>query len=474
MNLPQYEVSDENHRPAFLVLKVRAKINPHTRPLLVILNNGEIAFPQEPAQWIRYILQYDDYASAKAMLSTIGRLYQYASVAFAGIELTAETLPLVVYNYLAFRVGDRTADDPDAQRLPTWNPIRRATALAEFNTIVSYLRFCNDHYPTLPLLARPERLANFSDFDVRTTSKRDFLLHLSASRERWRGLLGIASYRAPRIRATASLIPRRSSKGQTVSRDEVDLIIDSEQNLVFKTLWILLAYTGIRISEALNAWCVDILPGTMIRHFEPRLMQAEPLVLLPDPIESRYVGDLRDTSTRRIEFLSKQFGLIPRPHYDKTDTRRAGWKSMLTQNEPLSLSWAYWLYPEPAEAFLHLTARLLNARKGFRSADHHPYLFVNIANAAHGGEPVKYGNVQKAFERACARVHLEPHIAGRSVHGLRRFYENVLENQFGLPPELIQVMMHHKSIMSQEAYKRTAPARVHEALTNARASTRSV
>jgi hypothetical protein len=172
------DCSSSNTQPSFLVVKVRTKRAPQLRPVLIIgTRDGEIAIPREPAEWILYILQYQACTPVEAMLTTIGRLYQYASIAFEAIELTADTLPLVVWNYIAFRVGERIADDPDSQHLPLWNPVKRTTALSEFKTIVDYLRFCDDRFQTLPLLARPQRLRTFSDFDVPTASKRDFFLH---------------------------------------------------------------------------------------------------------------------------------------------------------------------------------------------------------------------------------------------------------------------------------------------------------
>jgi integrase len=468
------DISSNDNQPAFLVLTVRTRRWPHLRPVLVVgTRNGEIAIPREPAEWMRYVLEYQDDSPAKAMLGTIGRLYEYASIAFGDIELTAETLPTVVWNYTAFRVGERTPDDPDSQKLPLWNPVRRSTALSEFDTIVGYLRFCNDRFQSLPLLARPQRLPSFTDFDVPTASKRDFFLHLRAHRERYRKLLGVARYRPPRVTPTASLIPRRSAQGQTMPRNEVDLTISAERNLSFKALWILLAYGGIRVSEALNLWCADIMPGSMIGQFERGFTQAQPLVVLADPVESRFVGDFRDSSRTRLQYLQDKYGLIPRPNYPDKHPLRAGWKGMLVSHERLSLSWVYWSYPQPARAFLELTATLLNLRRQFPAADHHPYFFINVANDKYRGQPLKYSNVMKAFERACERVDLEPHVAGRTIHGLRHFYKDTLEKILNLTPEIVQVMMHHTNISSQQDYGHRESATVHEALRSAYASERA-
>jgi integrase len=465
------DISPNENQPTFLVLTIRTRKGPYLRPVLVIgTRNGEIAIPREPVEWMRFVLQYQHDAPAKAMLTTIGRLYEYASTAFGDIELTVDTLPTVVWNYIAFRVGDRTPDDLDSQNLPLWNPVKRSTALSEFRTIVEYLRFCDDKYKALPLLARRQRLPTFSAFEfpsAKNRDKRDFFRHLRGHRERYRKLLGIEQYYAPRVTPTPSLIPRRSAQGQTMPRDDVDLIISAEKNLSFKALWILLAFGGIRVSEAMNLYCVDIMPGSMIGQFEKGFTQQQPLIVLADPIQSRFIGDFRDTSRTRLEYLSAKYGLIPRPNHPDKHPLRAGWKGMMVSNENLLSSWVYWSHPEPARKFLELTATLLNLRRQFPAAEHHPYFFINVANDKYRGQMLKYSNIVKAFERACQRIDLEPHVAGRTVHGFRDFFKDTLQHRLKLPPEIIQVMMHHTNISSQQDYGHCESATVHEALSGA-------
>jgi hypothetical protein len=266
--------------------------------------------------------------------------------------------------------------------------------------------------------------------------------------------------------------PTPIQAGGNPPREEIDLIISAERNRSFRALWLLLAYGGIRVSEALKVWCVDIMPGSMIGQFERGFTQAEPLVVLADPVNSRFLGDFRDSSTTRLDHLHAKYGLIPRPNYPDKHPLRAGWKGMLVSHERLSLSWVYWSYPQPARAFLELTATLLNLRRQFPAADHHPYFFINVANDKNRGQPLKYSNVVKAFERACERVDLEPHVAGRTIHGLRHFYKDTLKQFLKLKPEIVQVMMHHTSISSQQDYGHCESATVHEALGSAYANER--
>ncbi|KAA0073980.1 tyrosine-type recombinase/integrase [Tardiphaga sp. P9-11] len=449
--------------PTFVVLNAKAKQPPFNRPLLIIRTpDGRVDVPREPAAWALDLLE-SKIQNVHAALRTIGRLYQFSTIAYSQIPLTADDLQMVVWNYVAFRVGDRI-DELDMET-PQWLPVRRKTAETEFSTIIDYLRFCHRRYETIPLIPLRGRLKTFPDFTV--LGKRDFFIHLRGQRERWRKLMGAAPHAKPLVVERANPLPRRSSAGQTMPRDEVDLIISAERNPAFKALWILLAYGGIRVSEALNLWCCDVMPGTMISEFANGDTQKAPLVVLADPADSRFTGIFDDTSLRRIDYLAKKYGLIPRSHYPPKHPLRAGWKSMLETNVALRASWVYWSFRQPSHVFLQEIVKTLAMRRHMTAAQQHPYLFINLTDRKMLGEPQKYSNLTKAFDRACRRVGLEPHLSGRHIHGLRHYYKETLKNVLKLPAEFIQVMMHHKSISSQQDYSGGHTTEMREALESA-------
>jgi integrase len=82
----------------------------------------------------------------------------------------------------------------------------------------------------------------------------------------------------------------------------------------------------------------------------------------------------------------------------------------------------------------------------------HPYLFVNAVNRNYLGEPLQISNVEKAFGRACVRAGIEPYSPGASLHGMRHYYKWYARNVLGLPEDIVQLMLRHKSIESQREY----------------------
>src|SRR5690606_38997406 len=101
--------------------------------------------------------------------------------------------------------------------------------------------------------------------------------------------------------------------------------------------------------------------------------------------------------------------------------------------------------------------------RSLRTDAMHPYLYVNSKNAAFLCEPLKVGNVEEAFDRACVRAGVTPHGPGAHIHGLRHFYRWYATRQLGLPAAIAQLMMRQKSVTSQRAYgKRSGDA--HDAM----------
>lgn len=457
------------HRPAYVVLPVQTKRNPRLRPVLGIRTlSGEVVIPREAILWTRSIALSRPFNDAFKMLSTLGRLHQYTSISFKLIELSETNLLLVIWNYLAFRVGDRSPDDPDLLYLPNWRPISEAAALQEFRTIVSFVRFCNRTLGTLPMLSPDLSLSDkfLKDFNYDAAYDRDFFVHLKPQRARWRELVGAPDLIAPRLSPSVAVSPQRASAmGSTMPSDEVEAIISHERNPVFQALWVLLAFGGIRISEALNIWVIDIMPGGMLRYFTRAVSTSEPLVILAHPAESRFTGDVRGGANTREHVLKDVYGLSPRPLYPQKHTMRAGWKGMMFNEPQLKLSWVYWSNPAQARRFASLASSILEMHDCYQTSHQHPYFFINAFNAVRLGAPVTYGNAQKAFERASRRVGLEPHALGRHLHGFRDFYLATLK-QLGISREYRQVMLHHCSPMSQDDYDKIS-VETHVSLSNA-------
>lgn len=457
------------HKPRYCVLHVRTTLDPHERPVLGTSDSqGRVAIPIEPVAWVKALLFLHTQATATRWLKTIGRLYEYASLSFANIELDGDLLQTVVWNYLGFRIGDRQPGDLDTGIFAHWKPVKLTTAQEEFRAIRSYFRFCEKTYGASPLFkvaftsenpcprifAKDEKLRD-----------RDFFAHLRPQRERWRRLAGEPLPGMPHLTNARPDSSRLTSSGRTMPRHEIDLIIDGEKNSVFRCLWLLLAFGGIRVSEALNIWQVDVMPGRYGPHFDAAI-QDTLFILLAHPELSPFTGDFVKVRGTRAQFLNATYGLIPRNLYPEKHALRAGWKGMLESSRRWRAAWIYWIDNERAKDFAVAAQWVRKIHQEHQTSRVHPYFFVNGAHSTYVGDPLKYRNVEKAFYRACRRVGLEPHEGGRNLHGFRHFYKRTLEFDLKVDRATLQLLMHHRSVTSQDHYGQSA-ADVHEILQKA-------
>ncbi len=164
----------------------------------------------------------------------------------------------------------------------------------------------------------------------------------------------------------------------------------------------------------------------------------------------------------RKEVLKDCYGLVPRPDAAGKN-QRAGWKGMSVFNPNLQITHGTWTCDKRAAEFNELVAEILELHGSLRTDAVHPYLHVNAKNAAFLGEPLKVGNVEEAFDRACVRAGVPPHGPGAHIHGLRHFYRWYAQRELGLSEEIVQLMMRQKSVTSQRTYgKRSRDA--HDAM----------
>lgn len=295
---------------------------------------------------------------------------------------------------------------------------------------------------------------------------------LSSRRQQLDFLGHVAHKRAPRpVRAIGPVghrRPQREDDGHAFPLERLGDLIANEPSVVKRMIFIELAFGGPRISEALNHFVTDVLPGT----HRPKLFPDDrptdlPLVVLADPVASVFTDTLQFSTEDRRQYLRRRFDMLPRPDRPRRgDPLHAGWKGMLYDNTNLLVSQVYWSHPEWARTYWRLYGELLEIRrsvpKGVRES--HPYLYINDSpHRPEFGQPVKIHAIEKAFVRACERIGLEPYRGKISLHGLRHAYKRQLR-MLGLKSSTRQRCMHHVSPDSQDIYDKAAAADINAAL----------
>ncbi len=213
----------------------------------------------------------------------------------------------------------------------------------------------------------------------------------------------------------------------------------TEVRLRDRMISILINKTGVRPSEALGAWVIDVMndpadPGSA--HIKLR-----------HPIDAKVnMTNKGKTYTRRVDYLRGVYGLPVRIGLPKKDPQHLGWKGRFDVLE------LYWAEPWWAKVFWRLYCEYVRMTAAKRS--HHPYLFVD----SESGDPLTYDTFAKSYKRAVYRAGLVPpgewslKDSGLTPYGNRHAYGNRLKNVYGCSEKVVQNALHHASPESQIVY----------------------
>ena len=444
-------------------------------PLLFVDSPAGGGIMREHAALIRHIAG-QGYSPSQQMKFTesIGRFCDWIQIGEAGKLPSPETLPATLRRFLVARYeGTARQDGADPTGL-FWPPAKAQTVEMDRRHLNKMSDFVAKEFGYFPL--NPH--ARIEAYHHGRPAFRETEMVLSSRRQQLDFFGHVAHKRAPKPVRTVGPFgkrrPQREDDGHAFPLERLGDLIANEPSVVKRMVFIELAFGGPRISEALNHFVTDVLPGT----HRPKLFPDDhpsdlPLVVLADPVASVFTDTLQFSTEDRRQYLRRRFNMMPRPDRPRLgDPLQAGWKGMIYDNTNLLISQVYWSHPDWARTYWRLYGELLDVRRSVPRAirDSHPYLYINDSpRRPEFGQPVKIHAIEKAFVRACERIGLEPYRAKVSLHGLRHGYKRQLR-MLGLKPSTIQRCMHHGSPDSQDAYDKPAAAEINASLQTVRGS----
>lgn len=394
-------------------------------------------------------------AHIERYVRTVRRLAQYY-VARGCPVLDEQGLVHLVWDYLSSRlygtVGRNQSDPLDLY----WAPSRWKTVKHDCRAIADYSDYCAAAYGYLPLIGSSRGVSHaregFSHAELQSLKKvieRSFLGHLR-----------VMGHKPQSLPMPGRKQPSTSGLGRSVvTVQQAWDIIDAEKHPVYRMVWTLGFWGGPRVSEQLNMWRLDVLPGELrTALFDRDPFRELPLVVLANPWESTYCGSIGDATTTRRQHLMKCFGQCPRPDLKWLEggARKgqwAGWKGMLETNDVRHISQVFWASAEAAHEYYLLYSGLMERHADLGTSLRHPYLLINLDRRRPEtlGDPLKLSNLCKAWERAVRRVGLEPYRFGVSLHGMRHFFKSYIET-LGVGRKVKKLMLRHRSEESQDHY----------------------
>lgn len=431
-------------------------------PVLVVDElGGEARVVPEVVRFMKALLgRGDSFSKMRGIANTLALLHDYMAIVLDGKVIFGTALGEVVAGFLRKRRQGSSGDDG-----LTWTPVKRETVERDRGYLRQFSEFCSrefGHFPLVPLrgdcpLGHGD--ANYRAVMRQLTKRSNMLLgHLVSPRPDLAKEIAIG--------LNEKVIRRRSNRKTFLSSAMIEDLVAATPSVVQRMVFIQAAYGGPRLSEMLNMWRCDVLPG----RYRPILFPDDkssdiPLVVLAHPSQSRYIGETKPGTADRLQHLAAVYGARPRSQMD-VNPERSGWKGMLFDNNDLLISQVFWSDRAWAQIYYELFQQL---RDGILPLvpdairNNHPYLIINDSlSRKEFGRPMKASNIIKAFERACTRIGIDTTRFRNGIHGLRHFYKSRLE-RMGLTPEEIRTAMHHSTVASQQEYGRSA-ARLNERL----------
>lgn len=240
-------------------------------------------------------------------------------------------------------------------------------------------------------------------------------------------------------------------------------LANGEENIAAKMITILLLFGGMRNSEPFHLWFNDF-------NIYPSTGNLE--VLLHHPSESNCdIPPYRNKS--RAEYLMER-GLLPRNDKRNTHSYYSGWKNLALDNNyttPIRI-----IHKDVEVVFIKLYKQYMLQREicmkvyKARYGHEHPFFFVKNGDRNDLGAPLSINAYVKALKAACNRLQKAGYQNaeygadyGISPHPMRHWFASVL-GEVGVDPKVLQDLMNHRSILSQEIYKSATSRLIDEAL----------
>ncbi|MDP2588239.1 site-specific integrase [Vibrio splendidus] len=240
---------------------------------------------------------------------------------------------------------------------------------------------------------------------------------------------------------------------------------DGSENIGAKMLTILLIFGGMRNSEPFHLWFNDF-------NIFPKSGNLE--ILLHHPSDSTCNIPPYKGKTRYHYLLER--GLLPRTDKRNTNSYYAGWKDLaLDSNYTTDIRI---IHKDVEQFFIRLYKEYMRQRESYVAiyrANHghdHPFFFVKTGDPADLGAPLSMKSYISSLKRATKRLKKLGYESaeygfkyGISPHPMRHWFATILEES-GVKPKILQDLMNHRNILSQEVYKSATKRAIDEAINN--------
>lgn len=415
-------------------------------PLLVFRSGNEFFVLEEVIVWMMDLVPIRPLKVLHGSVSTIGLLTAFYVVTGKPVLETGSDADLLIDSYLLFRLSP--PEDPQQSLLPLWKPISGATLRKELRTVDSFVKSVRRSTRAKTPLTEALTAAS-SLFEQRIPKRygKSFYTHLDSQWAQYKQLEGFTPSLPTYLRYLSRSPKVIPDENRTMTCEECDALIEATSNPSYRTLFEGAAGTGGRISEYAHMYRCDFVPA----FYSKRLINThsdDPLILFCDPVRSKWIGRWESREQTRETFLRRKYGLVPR-NLSAEKKYRVGWKGMTFADHSL-FRVPVWIDSARAIRFQSGVEEMAQVAKRSGMDVKTPYLFTGTGRGNHG-EPLRIGNVEKAFQRSAEKLGLWG-APGIHIHGFRHFYVHYLRNELKFDTTLLQLSLGHEDERSSGSY----------------------
>lgn len=237
---------------------------------------------------------------------------------------------------------------------------------------------------------------------------------------------------------------------------------NGEENIGAKMLTILMLFGGMRNSEPYHLWFNDINIFAKSGNLE---------IILHHPSDSNCNIPPYREKTRSHYLLERK--MLPRNHKNNPHNFFSGWKNLALDNN-LTTEIKI-IHSDIEDLFIDLYKKYMQQRElcirayMIKHGHDHPFLFVKTGDRDDLGAPLSMSSYIKSLKAAIVRLNNLGYDStygtdnGISPHAMRHWFASML-TEAGIDSKVIQTLMNHRSILSQEVYKSSNKRMINKAL----------
>lgn len=322
-----------------------------------------------------------------------------------------------------------------------WHPLKYQTIKKLINALKGYENFCSTYLNTTSMKLNeilPSHVSRYKGFKKDTSF--NLLSHLNAGDDN-----PIEHGTGYSYETNASLLNEKGNDYKYFDPEYIFEFIDREKNINYKAAYLLCAFCGLRISEALHILINDIVQSTTSLFHD--VILSEPFGLTWDhqnscKIERTYILDSYrnpDYFSPDIDEKDLEFVINPKPRTNEIGKFKAKWKGITVSYDNRSVGYVLeWCDDFARLEFERLIPALLQQTRA-----NHPYLLCKK-----GGAPLTYGAYEKHISRKSFSLTGETY----SSHSLRHFSGYYVANKLKYSLKQAKIFLRHKNITSTDIY----------------------